>query len=189
MFERVKKIKKNYLHVNFGDILLSFFRLPILTCYCIGVLGSQLATRAGSFAFFVVQKKTLFFSGNRLEKKNFPIELVATWEKSRNRQCEYFYSEYFSSVSKLSRKLGHFSVENSSGSFESTPLEGASAGLFSDATISIHGMKLASLHVFQKEETNSRGSISSVVPRMSAEAAAVLSIKKRTVPPSVRSFN
>ena len=100
-----------------------------------------------------------------------------------------FYSEYFSSDSKLSRKLGHLSVENSSGSLDSSPLDGASAGLFSEATISIHGMKLASLHVFQKEETNSRGNKSSVVPRMSAEAAAELSMKNRTVPPSARSFN
>ena len=81
------------------------------------------------------------------------------------------------------------SVEKSSFSREGVPLEGASAGLFSDATISIHGMKFASLHVFQNDETNSRGISSSVVPRTIADAAAVLSMKHRTVPLLVRSRN
>ena len=85
--------------------------------------------------------------------------------------------------------IGHLSVGNSSDSFDVAPRDGASAGLFSDATISIHGMKFASLQVFQKEETRSRGNSSSVVPRMSAEAAAVLSMKNRTVPPSMMSRN
>ena len=81
------------------------------------------------------------------------------------------------------------SLEKSSLSREGVPLEGASAGLFSDATISIHGMKFASRQVFQNEETNSRGISSSVVPRTIADAAAVLSMKTRTVPPSVMSRN
>ena len=62
------------------------------------------------------------------------------------------------------------------------PLDGSSAGLLAEATISIQGVNLAIAQIFQKVFTIVLPVTSSVVPLIRAEAAAVLSIKIRVGP-------
>ena len=67
------------------------------------------------------------------------------------------------------------------------PLEGASAGLFSDATYSIHGTKAALFANFQKDATSLRASGSIAVPLIKEDAAARLSMNSRQKPSFRRS--
>ena len=62
------------------------------------------------------------------------------------------------------------------------PRDGSSAGLFFEATISIQGVNLARAHIFQNAFIKTRAVTSSVVPRIKADAAAVLSMKIRVGP-------
>ena len=60
--------------------------------------------------------------------------------------------------------------------------EGASAGLLFDRTYSIQGIILDFLAVVQNDSTKRRGIVLSVVPRIKAERADMLSTKMRANP-------